>query len=144
MESPFPDFKASSSFEDFVNMEFANFQKSSWYEQSSKVPPALPNLMEDAFNRVYFSIMQPKNWYKYQPNVDPELRKAIFLSKSEFTANTIPAESALLAWINLKVEQVLSEKYKKLAHDNAQLYQPKIRGWYKRYNPVLQMTSVNL
>ena len=42
----YKDFKASSSFEDFVNMEFANFQKSSWYEKSSKVPPALPNLME--------------------------------------------------------------------------------------------------
>ena len=76
------EFKLSSSLEDFVNMEFSQFQKQPWYEKSSKIPPSLPYSLEMAFLKVYSSIMQPSNWYHYQSNLDTELKRAVSISRS--------------------------------------------------------------
>ena len=140
-------FDEAASIEEFLQREFANFQKHPWYEKSTAVPPALPPLLEEAFNNVYNLIMQPKNWYKYRPNLSTELRQSIALAK------TLPSQDigiycqdkssricfASLSTTNGKVEQVLSDtsKYKRLRYDRAVPYQSKIRAWYRRYKPVL-------
>jgi hypothetical protein len=101
----YKDFKDLSSLEDFVNSEFISFQKSPWYETSSKLPPLLSFLLESAYHKVYQTIMQPKNWYSYQSNLDPELRKAISLSRNlpaqgvGVYCQANPPEFVLLLWI---------------------------------------------
>ena len=91
--------------------------------------------------------MQPKNWYKYQSNLTPELRKAIS------TAKTLPSSDigvycqdkssricfASLSATNAKVDQVLDDasKYKKMKSDRAVPYQAKIKTWYRKYKPSL-------
>ena len=91
--------------------------------------------------------MQPSNWYKYQSNLPTSLRKAFSVARS------LPRQDvgiycqdkssricfASLSKTNQKVEQVLadSSKYRKLRSDQAMMYQPKIKSWYRRYKQVL-------
>ena len=98
-------------------------------------------VLEQAFNTLYSSIMQPRTWFKYKPNLSADLRQAIALAK------TLPANGigiycqdkssricfASLNKTNQKVEAVLSDntKYKKLPSDQAVPYQAKIRTWYR-------------
>ena len=112
------EFKLSSSLEDFVNMEFSQFQKQPWYEKSSKIPPSLPYSLEMAFLKVYSSIMQPSNWYHYQSNLDTELKRAVSISRSLPTSGIwVYCQDkssriclALLEKTNQKFEQVLSDE----------------------------------
>ena len=76
------EFDSSLSLEEFLENEFIAFQKTPWYEKSNLKPPSLPKPLEQAFEKVYSWIMQPKNWYKYQQNLSPHLRQAMFLAKS--------------------------------------------------------------
>ena len=133
-------FDNASSVEEFLNEQLSTFTKSPWYQKSSRTPPPLPAVLEQAFNTLYSSIMQPRTWFKYKPNLSADLRQAIALAK------TLPANGigiycqdkssricfASLNKTNQKVEAVLSDntKYKKLPSDQAVPYQAKIRTWY--------------
>ena len=141
------DLKAASSIEDFLSQEFSTFQKDPWYKKSSLTPPPLPPSLEQAFSNLYNSIMQPKNWYKYQSNLSQSQRSSMALAK------TLPSQNvgiycqdkssricfASLSETNAKVEQVLSDssKYKKLRFDHATTYQRKIECWYSKYKSSL-------
>ena len=135
----YKDFKSSSSLDDFVNIEFQQFQKDPWYERSSKIPPPLPHYLELAFQKVYTSIMQPSNWFHYQSNLDIEMKKAISITRS-LPSSGIGVYSqdksaricfASLEKTNQKVELVLADetKYKKLDRDMASSYQDCIKLW---------------
>jgi len=141
------DFNAAPTLEDFVNMEPSTFIKSPWYQHSTLEPPKLPEVLENAFDKIYSTVMDPRNWYKYPSNLSPTLRRALL------SARTLPSQGvgiylqdkssricfASLPKTNEKVEMVLSDgsKYKKLSKDMAVLYQPKIRSWYRKYKKVL-------
>ena len=119
----------------------STYVKSPWYQNSQNKPPPLPVFLKSAFETIYSTIMDPINWFKYQPNLTSELRKAIPLAKS------LPAQGigvycqdkssrfcfASLQITNDKVEAVLSDmvKYKKLQSDQAKPYQAKIKSWYR-------------
>ena len=129
-------------------MEFSKFQKQPWYEKSNKTPPPLPYPLENAFHNVYTSIMQPKNWYQYNSNLNPDQKKAVSLSRclpSQGVGIYCQDKSsricfASLANTNQKVENLLSDgsKYKKLDSDHSSIYQPKIADWYRKYKPALK------
>ena len=99
------DFKASSSLEDFVNMEFSKFQKQPWYEKSNKTPPPLPYPLENAFHNVYTSIMQPRivtNKIQILTQTRRKLSASQDVSQVRvlvYIAKTNPPESALLLWL---------------------------------------------
>ena len=119
----------------------SNYVKSPWYKKSQNKPPPLPPLLQKAFDSIYQTIMDPVNWFKFQPNLSHELRLGITLAKS------LPSQGigiysqdkssrlcfASLQVTNEKVEVVLSDfaKYKKLPSDKAIAYQSIIRSWYR-------------
>ena len=71
------DFKQADTLEDFINMEHQLFVKHPWYIPSTKSPPPLPFLLDEAFSNVYRTVMDPANWYHYSQNVTLEMRIAI-------------------------------------------------------------------
>ena len=135
------EFDNSASIEEFVLNTLSTYVKSPWYQNSQNKPPPLPAFLKTAFETIYSTIMDPINWFKYQPNLTSELRKAVPLAKS------LPSQGvgvycqdkssrfcfASLQITNDKVESVLSDmvKYKKLQSDQAKPYQSKIKSWYR-------------
>ena len=142
------DFKNSSSVQEFVDMERPQFVKPPWYEKSTATPPSLPNSLDEAFTKIYSTIMNPCNWFKYKQNLPPQLRSAISLARG------LPSQGigiysqdkssricfASLELTNQKVEQILADtsKYKRLPHDGAISYQNKIKSWYSKFKPDLK------
>ena len=137
------DFKEADTLEDFINMEHQLFVKHPWYIPSTKSPPPLPFLLDEAFSNVYRTVMDPANWYHYSQNVTLEMRIAISKTRA------LPSQGvgvycqdkssrivfASLATTNSKVETVLSDetKYQELDCDHALIYQPQLSNWYRRY-----------
>ena len=76
------EFKDSASIDQFINAEFNTFQKSPWYEKSTANPQKVPSVLEEGFNRLYSSIIQSSNWYKFQQNLSHELWAAISLVRN--------------------------------------------------------------
>ena len=133
--------------EEFLNFQQSEFVKPPWYEKSTREPPPLPPLLEQAFEKIYSTVMNPSFWYTYQPNLSVAQRQAMAI------ARTLPSKDvgiysqdkssricfASLSKTNEKVEMVLadSSKYKKLSKDMATTYQPKIKSWYAKYKKTL-------
>ena len=136
------EFEACSSLDEFVNKEFEVFIKNPWYQKSELKPPDLPPVLEEAFSKIYSSVMSPANWYKYQSNLSTNLRKSFSAAKS------LPKEGigiycqdkssrivfASLPKTNNKVEAVLADtsKYKRLRSDKSKYFQAKIKTWYQQ------------
>ena len=76
------EFSNASSIEEFLQTTLASFKKSPWYKKSQNKPPPLPNSLQMAFDKVYSTIMDPKNWYKFQQNLTRDLRQAITTARS--------------------------------------------------------------
>ena len=142
------EFNESASVDEFLNAEFIAFKKCPWYVNSTAKPPPLPTALEVSFERLYLSIMQPKNWYKFQQNLSPELRQAISLVRNlpdQDIGTYCQDKSARICFASLsktneKVEMVLSDesKYEKLPVDMARSYQSKIKHWYQKHKAVLK------
>ena len=141
------DFRLATTVEEFVNMEQPTFTKPPWYQNSTLEPPPLPDVLENAFHKIYSTVMNPENWYKFSPNLSGDLRQALLSARnlpSQGVGTYLQDKSsricfASLSKTNAKVEMVLSDeaKYKRLPRDMASLYQPKIRSWYNKYKRVL-------
>ena len=124
---------------------------SPWYQKSTRDPPPLPPLLEEAFNKIYATVMNPAFWFTYQPNLPADLRQAIshakLLPNSNIGIYSQDKSSricfASLSKTNEKVEQVLADttKYKKLPKDMALDYQPKIKSWYRRFKKSLSVVE---
>ena len=140
-------FNDAITIEEFLNFQQSEFVKPPWYEKSTREPPPLPPLLEQAFEKIYSTVMNPSFWYTYQPNLSVAQRQAMAI------ARTLPSKDvgiysqdkssricfASLSKTNEKVEMVLadSSKYKKLSKDMATTYQPKIKSWYAKYKKTL-------
>ena len=123
-----------------MQTNLASFTKSPWYRKSQNTPPPLPTILQVAFEKIYTTVMDPKNWYKFQQNLSSDLRQAIS------TARSLPSQGigvylqdkssricfASLDLTNQKVDLVLSDetKYKLLPSDMAVVYQSNIKSWY--------------
>ena len=59
--------KAASSFQEFLAAELSVFNK----VHSTRTPPALPPLLEAAFQYFYSKLMDPCSWPRYQQNLSP-------------------------------------------------------------------------
>ena len=71
------EFNNAQSIEEFVNDTLSTFKKSPWYKKSQNKPPPLPPILQKAFDKIYSTIMDPQNWFKYQPNLTQELLSPI-------------------------------------------------------------------
>ena len=76
------EFENAESIEDFVNTTFKTFEKSPWYQKSQRKPPQLPQCLEKAFQEIYSTVMNPQNWFKFQPNLSSDQRQALLLARS--------------------------------------------------------------
>ena len=142
------DFKACSSIEEFQSLQPSQFNKPPWYEKSLATPPALQKPLGDAFSKIYSTMMDPSNWYKYKQNIPPHLHKAVSLAKNlpnSGIGTYIQDKSSRICFASLsrtneKVEQVLSDssKYKRLSCDMATRYQRRIKSWYDKFKPALK------
>ena len=101
---------------------------------------------------MFQGIMEPTNWTKFKPNLQPSLLSALKLAKNLPSSNVgiyCQDKSARICFADLektnaKVELVLSDetKYQKLtAQDPAKDYQKNISNWYSRHKSSLKSVS---
>ena len=111
---------------DFLEKEFTNINKLPWYSPSSAIPPALPPLLEMAFQSMYNNIMDPANWALYTSNLPSDSLGALKIAKklSNKGIGTYLQDKgprvvfADLQITNTKIESVLSDTSKYQLHSD--------------------------